>query len=143
VTPPAAAASRPHAAKLAPARAGFDPNHPPYLPGGFPLDKGTMAPDAVHSIGLEYNAHPLYGYLESRATKAALDTLRQTRSVVITRSTVAVRRALCAAGRGRSDGGQGSGHYVGHWTGDNFSTYGSMRSSIASTNPPCPLIETY
>lgn len=73
--------------------------------------------DASQSIGLQYNTHSLYGFTESVATQQALVRVRggTRRAVVISRSSFA-----------------GSGRYVGHWTGDNFSTYASMRSSIAS-----------
>jgi alpha-glucosidase (family GH31 glycosyl hydrolase) len=98
-------------------RAGrFDPDNPPFkiVNGGDALDRHTISLSARHYSTLEYNAHNLYGHLEGIATKNALESYLQQRSVVIGRSTFA-----------------GTGHNSAHWLGDNYSTFQAMYESIA------------
>jgi len=95
----------------------FDPYHPPYIPGTYALEHKTLSLNATTAFGPFYNTHSMYGYLESIATRNALATYpskAKQRPFVLTRSTFA-----------------GSGRYVAHWTGDNESTYASMRYSIS------------
>jgi alpha-glucosidase (family GH31 glycosyl hydrolase) len=99
--------------------AGFDPQDPPYAINNFgdhlPLNTHAMDLDAVHYGGLlEYNTHNLYGFGEAIATDAALEKIRQQRSLVISRSTF-----------------PGAGKYAGHWLGDNDSSFGDLYYSIA------------
>jgi alpha-glucosidase (family GH31 glycosyl hydrolase) len=48
---------------------GFDPNHPPYVPGDDILYYKTIWLDSITSMGIEYNTHSLYGFLEMEGTK--------------------------------------------------------------------------
>ncbi|KAG2393201.1 hypothetical protein C9374_009778 [Naegleria lovaniensis] len=92
-------------------------NYPPFVPGASnePLFHKTIDLDSRMSATTHYNAHNLYGFLEAKATAEALKTYYNKRPFVLTRSSFA-----------------GSGHYVSHWTGDNDSTFESMKTSIAS-----------
>ncbi|EFA78630.1 alpha-glucosidase [Heterostelium album PN500] len=92
----------------------YDPNYPPYLPGGFPLDTKTINMSSVVFFNTSvYNSHSLYGYSEGYATSLIVELMLQKRPTVISRSTFA---------------GSGSNHA--HWLGDNQSTYRSMYLSI-------------
>jgi len=92
-------------------------NYPPFTPGAQneQLFHKTLQLDARMNISTYYNAHNLYGFFETKATADALQSYYGKRSFVLTRSSFA-----------------GSGSHVSHWTGDNFSTFESMRTSIAS-----------
>lgn len=92
----------------------FNPNNPPFLPGDAALDHKTIMMDSVmYNNTLYYDAHNLYGYLETIATSKALEQVRKKRSVVISRSTY-----------------PGSGHHGGHWLGDNASNWKDLYYSI-------------
>jgi alpha-glucosidase (family GH31 glycosyl hydrolase) len=94
-------------------------NNPPYkinhLNYHAPLNTKTMDMDAVHYGGaLEYDAHSLYGFTESIATRQSLEKFYGKRAFVLSRSTYS-----------------GSGKHTAHWLGDNYSTFQSMQGSIA------------
>eukprot|EP01133_Synstelium_polycarpum_P007838 gene7838-9198_t len=92
----------------------FDPNNPPYIPGGFPLDVHTINLTAVQYPNVSvYDSHNLYGYTESIATVKAAQLILGHRSTVISRSTF-----------------PGSGVHNGHWLGDNSATYDDLYLSI-------------
>ncbi|KAL9648423.1 hypothetical protein ABK040_014044 [Willaertia magna] len=91
-------------------------NLPPYNPKSQLLYYKTLPLNSNMYISNYYNAHTLYPYFQAKATAEALQTFYNgKRSFVLTRSSFA-----------------GSGKYTSHWTGDNYSTYSSMRSSIPS-----------
>lgn len=92
----------------------FDVNHPPYIPGGEPLYKRTLFMDTKLNISINYNVHNIYGLLQSISTKKALDKLYNKRYMILTRSSFS-----------------GSGHFTGHWTGDNESTFKDLYFSIS------------
>lgn len=89
--------------------------NPPYIPdiAGDSLRFSTVCATAQQSASISYNVHNLYGMTETAATYMALNTTRQKRPFVISRSTYA-----------------GQGQYGGHWSGDNFATYYDMAISI-------------
>ncbi|EFA78629.1 alpha-glucosidase [Heterostelium album PN500] len=93
---------------------GFDPNNPPYLPGGISLDKHTINLTTTQYGNLSvFDTHNLYGYTESLATVDAVIEILQKRATVVTRSTF-----------------PGSGNHAAHWLGDNNSQYSDMYYSI-------------
>jgi len=98
-------------------QAGFDPNFPPYIPGGIQLSDRTINMSSIQSTPygdvLHYNVHNLYGYTEGVATRRALESIQGTRSTIISRSTFA-----------------GAGYHYSHWLGDNKSTYQDLYYSI-------------
>lgn len=97
----------------------FDPNNPPYhihnSVDGKPLKTKTIDMDCNHHGGLlEYNTNNLFGFMESIATKQALENMLNKRSFVLSRSTF-----------------PGQGHHAAHWLGDNYSTWSSLMESIS------------
>jgi alpha-glucosidase (family GH31 glycosyl hydrolase) len=96
-------------------------DYPPYVPNMVwgALGAKTIAMSGLHAGNvLEYNAHNLYGLMESIATRAALLALRPAeRPFVLSRST-----------------SLGSGKYAGHWTGDNAATWDDLKASITTMN---------
>lgn len=93
---------------------------PPYTPhvAQGALSTKTFAMSAIHAGGVrEYDAHNLYGFMESVATQAALVAATGKRPFMVTRSTFA-----------------GSGKYAAHWTGDNVASWNDLAASITTMN---------
>lgn len=91
---------------------------PPFTPhvAQGSLSAKTFAMSAIHANGVkEYDAHNLYGYMESIATQVALEAVNNKRAFMVTRSTFA-----------------GSGKYAAHWTGDNMATWNDLSASITT-----------
>ncbi|KAF0688803.1 Aste57867_19625 [Aphanomyces stellatus] len=95
----------------------FDPFRQPFVPGwrvNGNLAAMTASMAAHHANSLHYNVHPMYGHSEIRATRAAVDVIRDTRTFMLSRSTFA-----------------GDGQYTAHWLGDNAATWNDLAQSIA------------
>ncbi|KAI0310612.1 glycosyl hydrolases family 31-domain-containing protein, partial [Amylostereum chailletii] len=101
--------------------AGGDPNAelntPPYaIHNAFGrLSIHTVSPNATHAGGYaELDTHNLFGYMEERATHLALlEDRPNERPFLISRSTF-----------------PGTGHWSGHWLGDNFSKWSYLKYNI-------------
>lgn len=115
---------------------------PPYVPGGVPLEQLTINMSAVQALSQHYNVHNMYGLQESNATyhvspRSALHRGAARCAVPDGRPPPCTPQALLAARPGRRpfvlsrSTFPGSGRYAAHWTGDNDSTFSSMRASIA------------
>lgn len=77
------------------------------------LAEKTICGDSVHSIGLHYDVHNLYGWSQAQPTLEALRSATGRRGIVLSRSTFV-----------------GSGRWTAHWLGDNRSTWANLRHSI-------------
>jgi len=95
-----------------------DVNNPPYSINNkgshSPLQKATISVDAKHYNGMvEYDVHNIHSYMETMATSYVMETIRGTRSFILSRSSFA-----------------GAGSRGAHWTGDNYSSWPSLKQSI-------------
>eukprot|EP00833_Pecoramyces_ruminatium_P009629 jgi/Orpsp1_1/1183661/evm.model.c7180000086195.1 len=98
----------------------FNPNNPPYgifdhKSNATPLNYKNMDMDATYYGGLiEYDIHNIYGHMESVVSyQAFLNIDPVKRPFILSRSTFS-----------------GSGKYVAHWLGDNYSTWDYLGISI-------------
>ena len=96
-------------------------DYPPWVPNVVwgAMGGKTIAMSGLHAGNvLEYNAHNLYGLMESIATRNALLSIRPAeRPFVLSRST-----------------SMGSGVHTAHWTGDNAATWDDLKASIITMN---------
>ncbi|CAL8132402.1 unnamed protein product [Orchesella dallaii] len=91
-------------------------NYPPFVPsiaGGGNLSQQTICADYKQDAGDHYNVHSLYGWFQSEPTLAGTREGSGKRSLVLSRSTFL-----------------GSGHWVAHWLGDNWSQWDNLHFSI-------------
>jgi len=90
-------------------------NNPPYVPAIVDryLGSKTICPAHVDSVSTHYNTHSMYGWFESEPTLLGARDGTGKRSVVLSRSTFL-----------------GSGRWVAHWLGDNFSNWDNLYYSI-------------
>lgn len=90
-------------------------NNPPFVPkieGGW-LAAKTSCPDNIQAAGRHYDVHSLYGWFMSEPTLAGTRAGTGKRALVLSRSTFL-----------------GSGHWVAHWLGDNWSKWDNLHYSI-------------
>ncbi|VDN43862.1 unnamed protein product, partial [Dibothriocephalus latus] len=91
-------------------------DNPPYVPPitGYSLFSSTICPSALHQCIPHYNVHNIYALTEAKVTREALLRINpQLRPFLLTRSSFA-----------------GSGRYTYHWTGDVYSTWQALASSL-------------
>ncbi|KAM7067900.1 lysosomal alpha-glucosidase isoform 1-T2 [Molossus nigricans] len=95
-----------------------DLENPPYVPGvvGGTLRAATICASSRQFLSTHYDLHNMYGLTEALASHRALVKARGTRPFVISRSTFA-----------------GHGQYAGHWTGDVWSSWEQLSSSVPET----------
>eukprot|EP01022_Parablepharisma_sp_SALTPOND_P008024 TRINITY_DN135087_c3_g1_i1.p1 TRINITY_DN135087_c3_g1~~TRINITY_DN135087_c3_g1_i1.p1 ORF type:complete len:1866 (+),score=156.31 TRINITY_DN135087_c3_g1_i1:1756-7353(+) len=89
-----------------------------YNPTHRPLEHNTISMEALHygeSHEPDFNYHNLYGFMQSRATARYFTMKIGKRPFILSSSTF-----------------PGSGRYVGHWLGDNYSAWRWMGLSLAS-----------
>ncbi|ODM92559.1 Maltase-glucoamylase, intestinal, partial [Orchesella cincta] len=91
-------------------------NYPPFVPsiaGGGNLSQQTICADYKQDAGNHYDVHSLYGWFQSEPTLEGTREGSGKRSLVLSRSTFL-----------------GSGHWVAHWLGDNWSQWDNLHFSI-------------
>ncbi len=89
-----------------------------YNPTHRPLEHSTISMEGLHygeRHESEFNYHSLYGWMQSRATSRFFATRLGKRPFVLSSSTF-----------------PGSGRFVGHWLGDNYSAWRWMELSLSS-----------